>query len=97
MRVVLNGSGSEVRTVRMEALPEEVRTIYAALQEYKQNLLKTVAESHEANHSVGRAGIAIEDEQFCYGEVAKVAKLQYELVENHSSIEARQWMERFLL
>lgn len=57
---------------------DEVATIWYALQEYKQNVLKTVKTSKRNKNPN-----YIEDEAFCYEQAAKCAQLQFMILDNH--------------
>lgn len=67
---------------------EEAMLIRHALDEYKQNLQKTLQEP-----SAG-----LEDEMFCYDQMHQIAKVLYDMTQNHPK-ETRKvlndWLERF--
>lgn len=64
----------------------ELRLIVAALDEYKKNLLKTLASVHE---DLAKAkpvvSDGLEDEAFCYSELAKIAQMLFDIQYNHGS------------
>lgn len=68
---------------------EEWATVYYALEEYKQKLLKTIEDSQG---SVTQH----EDEKFCYGTLATVSGIQFDILENHEFDDRkkiRSWMD----
>jgi hypothetical protein len=59
---------------------EEARTIWFALEEYKQKLVRTIERSAGTDTE-------FEDQKFCYHTLGVITSLQFDLLENHEQIE----------
>jgi hypothetical protein len=64
---------------------EETATIWFALEEYANNLRKTIDESTGSSK--------FEDRAFCYGILAQIAKLQFDIRENRPEPQFSQFIE----
>lgn len=65
-------------------IPSELQLIVAALGEYQKNLEKTLADVAADIHN-GKQVVSdgLEDEMFCYAELAKIAQMLFDIKFNH--------------